>query len=61
MRNHARRYGNIEGSQNEISNSTHLHKSTTRASKEEITLMVNAMLVEHHASIIAKVQPLIIN
>ena len=60
-RNHARRHGSIEGSQSEISSSTHLHKSTTRVSKEEITLMVNAMLVEHQTTIIAQVQPLIIN
>ena len=60
-RNHARRHGSIEGSQSEISSSTHLHKSTTRVSKEEITLMVNAMLVEHQTTIIAQVQPLVIN
>ena len=60
-RNHARHHGSIEGSQNEIRNSTHLHKSTTRVKKEEITIMVNAMLVEHQSSIIAQVQPLIIN
>jgi hypothetical protein len=60
-RNHARRHGSIEGSQSEISNSTHLHKSTTRVSKEEITLMVSTMLNEHQTSIIAQVHPLIIN